>query len=67
MKKIIILTLVFLGLTRAFYEDFPHVTMLDTTNFRDLVIDTDDMWFIEFYAPWCGHCKKLTPNWKKAA
>ncbi|ERM96921.1 hypothetical protein AMTRI_Chr10g228520 [Amborella trichopoda] len=40
---------------------------LNSRNFDEMVLKSKDLWIVEFYAPWCGHCKKLAPEWKKAA
>ncbi|GMN27951.1 hypothetical protein TIFTF001_001871 [Ficus carica] len=40
---------------------------LNSHNFDELVIKSKDLWIVEFFAPWCGHCKRLAPEWKKAA
>ena len=36
-------------------------------NFNEIVINNDNDVLIEFYAPWCGHCKKLAPIWDELA
>lgn len=35
------------------------VVELTDSNFDKLVLDSEDVWLVEFFAPWCGHCKTL--------
>jgi protein disulfide isomerase family A protein 3 len=53
-------------------EDVPEpndgpVKVAVAKNFEDLVTKTEKDVLAEFYAPWCGHCKKLAPEYVKAA
>ena len=36
-------------------------------NFKDIVLNENDDVLMEYYAPWCGHCKKLAPIWDQVA
>ncbi|PLN79726.1 thioredoxin-domain-containing protein [Aspergillus taichungensis] len=40
---------------------------LTAESFQKLVTTSQDPWFIKFYAPWCGHCQALAPNWNQMA
>ncbi|KAK9073198.1 hypothetical protein SSX86_007522 [Deinandra increscens subsp. villosa] len=42
------------------------VLELHESNF-DSAISSFDFIFVDFYAPWCGHCKRLSPELDKAA
>ncbi|ORC85500.1 protein disulfide isomerase [Trypanosoma theileri] len=61
--RLLLLIAFLLSLLRADASDVVAATVDDF----DSVIKKGEIALVKFYAPWCGHCQKLAPEWEKAA
>eukprot|EP00467_Chlorarachnion_reptans_P021043 CAMPEP_0114505710 /NCGR_PEP_ID=MMETSP0109-20121206/11006_1 /TAXON_ID=29199 /ORGANISM="Chlorarachnion reptans, Strain CCCM449" /LENGTH=151 /DNA_ID=CAMNT_0001684183 /DNA_START=41 /DNA_END=496 /DNA_ORIENTATION=+ len=34
-------------------------------NFQEVVMDSEDVWMLEFYSEMCGSCLEFAPTWEK--
>jgi protein disulfide isomerase len=48
-------------------ENSGPLTVLVGDNWSDIVNDNTKDVLVKYYAPWCGHCKKLAPIWDELA
>lgn len=45
-------------------QDGP-VTVIVANNYKDIIMDDSKDVLVEYYAPWCGHCKALAPKYEE--
>ncbi|TVY54508.1 putative protein disulfide-isomerase [Lachnellula cervina] len=56
-----------LPVNAGLYSKNSPVIQIDGKNYDRLIAQSNYTTIVEFYAPWCGHCKNLQPAYEKAA
>ncbi|KCV71948.1 hypothetical protein H696_01357 [Fonticula alba] len=68
LRAVLLLLLALVGLVSAAHfppsDTYTHIT---SANIRDKVRPAEASWVLLFYAPWCGHCTSLAPEYIAAA
>ncbi|EME79498.1 uncharacterized protein MYCFIDRAFT_124120, partial [Pseudocercospora fijiensis CIRAD86] len=49
------------------YSSSSPVLQVTTETFDSLILESNHTSMVEFYAPWCGYCKKMARDYQKAA
>ncbi|KAK4647877.1 uncharacterized protein QC761_105290 [Podospora bellae-mahoneyi] len=55
------------GAQAGLYSKKSPVLQVDAKSYDRLIAKSNHTSIVEFYAPWCGHCKNLQPAYEKAA
>lgn len=51
-----------------FYGENDNITVFkNAEEFKKIVLESEEIWLVEMYVPWCSMCKTLAPEWKKTA
>jgi len=67
MKLLAFVALLCLSASACFAKEKEHVVTINGDADFEKVVKDSDFLVAEFYAPWCGHCKSLAPEYEKAA
>ncbi|KAL3666731.1 hypothetical protein V7S43_008354 [Phytophthora oleae] len=44
-----------------------QVHSLSTASYDNMLKDSDTVWLVDYYAPWCPHCRHFAPEWERVA
>lgn len=66
MNLVGLVSLLLPAVTSALFNRGDGVVELSANNI-DQISDSNDLWIVKFFAPWCGHCQSLAPEWTKVA